>query len=117
MKCAVLVAVLACVSSIGVSAEAQSATTPLSKSFLLGQWHLKSGASGCNTKMVFGANHQDMTWRGQTSGAPVSGYVVSGDSIIVGGSPGVIETFSYKVFDHNNIGQPHMSGGCVWSRG
>jgi hypothetical protein len=112
----VTLAILALLSALYGSA-AHGASPALNKNFLLGSWHLKAGASGCNTRIVFAPKHQDFTWRGQTSGAPVSGYVISGDSIIVGGAPGVIETFSYKVFDGNTIGQPQMSGGCVWSRG
>ncbi len=110
-------AIAACLLTVGCSQAAQSAGANLSNTFLLGAWHLKSGESGCNERLVFTADHQDMTSHGATSGAPVSGYVVSGQTIIVGGSPGVIETFSYTVVDDNTISQPQMSGACVWSRG
>ena len=84
---------------------------------LLGTWVLKSGPKGCNTRMVFTANHKDFTWRGSTSGAPVSGYVVKPGSVIVGGSPGVIETFTYVIVDANTVKQPTSSDPCVWKRG
>ena len=112
-----VLAIAACLLTVGCSEAAQSAGTKLSSKFLLGSWHLKSGASGCNERLAFTADHQDMTSHGATSGAPVSGYVVSGQTIIVGGSPGVIETFSYTVVDANTISQPQMAGACVWSRG
>jgi hypothetical protein len=36
--------------------------------------------------------------------------------IILGGSPGVMETFKYAVMNGKTIAQPRMSGGCVWTR-
>jgi hypothetical protein len=83
---------------------------------LLGSWKLSSGPAGCNTKMVFTANHQEFTWRGSTSGAPVTGYLVKPGSVVVGGSPGVIETFTYVVVDKNTVRQPTSSSPCVWTR-
>jgi hypothetical protein len=83
---------------------------------LLGHWVLSSGPSGCNTQITFTAHHQDFTWRGSTSGAPVTGYVVQPGRVIVGGSPGVIETFTYVVVDANTISQPTSSTPCVWKR-
>ena len=111
------VVIFACVAAVISPAYSKVAGPALTKNFLLGSWHRTAGASGCNQKMVFSAHHQDLTWRGSTSGAPVSGYVASGDTIIVGGTPGVAETFSYKVVNANTIAQPQMAGGCVWSRG
>lgn len=83
---------------------------------LLGKWVLSSGEKGCNTAMVFTAKTQSFTWRGSTSSAPAAGYVVQKGKVIVGGTPGVIETFTYVFTDANTISQPNMSGGCVWKR-
>ena len=83
---------------------------------LLGRWKLVSGERGCNQAMHFEAAKQSMTSRGNTSGAPVSGYVVEKSRVIVGGTPGVIGTFSYDFKDGDTIHQPQMSGACVWKR-
>ncbi len=83
---------------------------------LLGTWGLSSGEKGCNVTMVFQPKLQSFTWRGSTSSAPVTGYVVQKNKVIVGGTPGVIETFSYTFVDKDTISQPNMSGGCVWKR-
>ena len=117
MRCPPTLVILACITAVSFPAYSKVSGPALTANFLLGSWHRTAGASGCNQKMIFSARHQDITWRGSTSGAPVSGYVVSGDTIIVGGTPGVVETFSYKVVNANTIAQPQMAGGCVWSRG
>jgi hypothetical protein len=83
---------------------------------LIGRWQLLSGAPGCNQAMDFKSTAQSMTFRGATSSAPVSGYVVDQGKVIVGGSPGVIGTFTYEFKDANTIHQPNMSGACVWKR-
>lgn len=83
---------------------------------LVGRWVLSSGDPGCNQVMVFGAKMQSFTWRGRTSSAPVSGYVVEKQKVVVGGSPGVIETFAYEFIDAKTIHQPNMGGKCVWKK-
>ena len=83
---------------------------------LLGRWVLSSGDVGCNQVMVFGPKTQSFTWRGSTSSAPVTGYVVEKGKVVVGGSPGVIETFSYEFIDATTIHQPNMNGKCVWKK-
>jgi hypothetical protein len=89
----------------------------MNNSFLLGRWKLASGPSGCNELMAFTPDHTDQTLHGLTSGAAVSGYVVNGSSIIVGGVPGQSETFHYDVVDGNTISQPGAVGTCTWRRG